>query len=77
MLLAELIYQKSLDLPEQAAREVLDFIQFLQERYGKIASDSLPSVLTPEQRAAYVRLSSLQIDWEEKPIIDRDEANAR
>ena len=77
MTLAETIYQHSLSLPEQAAREVLDFIQFMEQRYSVTATDALPPILTPEQRAAYTRLSRLQIDWEGKPITDRDEANAR
>ncbi len=77
MSLAEAIYRHSLRLPEQAAQEALDFIQFLEERYGKTANGLLPSQLTPEQRAAYARLSRIQIDWEGKPITDRDEANAR
>ena len=34
MTLAELIYQHSLRLPEPAAREALDFIEFLEQRYG-------------------------------------------
>lgn len=77
MTLAETIYHHSLHLPEPAAREVLDFIQFMEQRYGVTAADTLPQTLTPEQRAAYARLSRLQIDWGGKPITDRDEANAR
>lgn len=77
MTLAETIYHHSLHLPEPAAREVLDFIQFMEQRYGVIATDTLPAILTHEQTAAYARLSRLQIDWEGKPITDRDEANAR
>jgi len=39
MSLAENIYHHSRKLPEQAAREALDFIQFLEQRYaGKAAS---------------------------------------
>jgi len=34
MNLAETIYRHSLHLPEQAAREALDFIEFLEQRYG-------------------------------------------
>lgn len=34
MTLAETIYQRSLNLPEAAAREALDFIEFLGQRYG-------------------------------------------
>ena len=36
MTLAETIYQHSLSLPEPAAREVLDFIKFMEQRYGTI-----------------------------------------
>jgi hypothetical protein len=36
MTLAETIYQHSLSLPEQAAREVLDFVQFMEQRYGTV-----------------------------------------
>jgi len=38
MTLAETIYQHSLLLPEQAAREALDFIEFLEQRYN-VASE--------------------------------------
>lgn len=34
MTLAEQIYQHSQRLPEQAAREALDFIEFLERRYS-------------------------------------------
>lgn len=41
MNLAEAIYQHSCRLPEQAAREALDFIEFLEQRYGvRPASES-------------------------------------
>jgi hypothetical protein len=32
---ADAIYRRSLSLPDPAAREALDFIDFLAERYGK------------------------------------------
>lgn len=39
MSLAENIYHHSRRLPEQAAREALDFVQFLEQRYaGKAAA---------------------------------------
>lgn len=38
MTLAEAIYQHSLALPEPAAREALDFIEFLEQRYGQPAT---------------------------------------
>ncbi|MDO9106720.1 MAG: DUF2281 domain-containing protein [Methylovulum sp.] len=42
MNLAETIYQHSLKLPEAAAREALDFIEFLEQRYTpKSASTKL------------------------------------
>ena len=53
MTLTETIYHHSLHLPEPAAREVLDFIQFMEQRYGVVATDTLPEILTPEQTAAY------------------------
>lgn len=34
MTIAETIYQRSLKLPDDAAREALDFIEFLNQRYG-------------------------------------------
>jgi hypothetical protein len=34
MNLAETIYKHSLNLPESAAREALDFIEFLEQRYS-------------------------------------------
>ncbi len=34
MTLAETIYQRSLKLPDVAAQEALDFIEFLNQRYG-------------------------------------------
>ena len=38
MNLAESIYQHSLTLPETAAREALDFIEFLEQRYSRVSS---------------------------------------
>jgi hypothetical protein len=36
MNLAETIYQHSLNLPEPAAQEALDFIEFLEQRYAPL-----------------------------------------
>ena len=36
MTLAETIYRHSLHLPEHAAQEALDFIEFLEQRYGTV-----------------------------------------
>ena len=38
MSLAENIYYHSRNLPEQAAREALDFVQFLEQRYADKAA---------------------------------------
>ncbi|MDO9268128.1 MAG: DUF2281 domain-containing protein [Methylobacter sp.] len=40
MNLAETIYQHSLNLPESAAREALDFIEFLEQRYAPVPADT-------------------------------------
>lgn len=40
MNLAETIYQHSLNLPETAAREALDFIEFLEQRYALILANT-------------------------------------
>ena len=39
-LLAETIYQHSLNLPETAAREALDFIEFLEQRYAPVPANT-------------------------------------
>lgn len=81
MTLAETIYQHSLNLPEPAAREVLDFIEFLKQRYPIDAVSSPHDEhlvqLTPEQRTAYAYLQTVRIDWGGKPCAGREEANAR
>ena len=40
MNLAETIYQHSLNLPETAAREALDFIEFLEQRYAPVPAST-------------------------------------
>ncbi len=51
MNLAETIYQRSLRLPEAAAREALDFIEFLEMRYGT-EEPSADTVAAPRKRRA-------------------------
>lgn len=47
MSLAENIYHHSRRLPEEAAREALDFIQFLEQRYaGKAAPSRTEDTVT-------------------------------
>ncbi|WP_196240040.1 DUF2281 domain-containing protein [Candidatus Methylobacter oryzae] len=110
MTLAETIYQHSLNLPDAAAREALDFIEFLEQRYNPIPvitnqqSDSeaflaalssnldnnitdedletalrLSAVVQPEakneveRQTALAYLNTVRIDWNGKPIPNRDE----
>ena len=74
MTLAEKIYQKSRALPEDAAQEAMDFIEFLAERYGaKESAIASEARLDEESRQkALDYLATLQIDWGGKPIPDRD-----
>jgi Protein of unknown function (DUF2281) len=70
MTLAEAIYQHSLALPEPAAREALDFIEFLEQRYGQ----SVPPVADDDQKrqVALAHIAAIQVHWQGKPIPDRD-----
>lgn len=79
MTLSEVIYEKSRQLSEEKAQEVIDFIDFLLQRTrsAKTAESADLPILTPEQQEAYSYLEKIQIDWQGKPITDRDEANAR
>jgi hypothetical protein len=69
MTLAETIYQHSLNLPEQAAREALDFIEFLEQRYAAQAKTDNEV----ERQEALAYLQTVRIDWNGKPIPNRDE----
>lgn len=68
---AEAIYRRSLVLPEMAAREALDFIEFLAQRY---ASAPQPVAFDDDARrqAALDHLASCDVRWAGKPIDDRD-----
>lgn len=71
MTLAETIYEHSKKLPEAAAREVLDFIEFLEQRYA--ARPEEPPVTDEERRkAALERIASARLHWGGKPIEDRE-----
>lgn len=43
MTLADSIFQHSRRLPERAAREALDFIEFLERRYGVLPENPITS----------------------------------
>jgi hypothetical protein len=76
MTLADVIYEKSRELPEEKAREVIDFIDFLKTRAAA------PSTSANEEHArrrldALARLDEVRIDFGGKPMTDRDAANDR
>lgn len=70
MTLAETIYQHSLSLPESAAREALDFIEFLEQRYGQSAT--LAADDEKKRQAALAHIAAVRVHWQDKPIPDRD-----
>ena len=72
MTLAEMIYEHSQRLPEPAAREALDFIEFLAQRYG-VAPKGERDELAPAQREALERLSVIRVPFgDTKPILSRN-----
>ena len=73
MTLVESIYRHSLSLPESAAREALDFIQFLEQRHG--IADSLTAQESDEvkRQAALARLAKVRLHFNGKPIPSRDD----
>ena len=78
MTLAEVIYKKSLDLPLEKAREVIDFIDFLRTRPSSLVDDSSSeSELEIRRQKARDQLAKIRIDFGGKPMTDREDANAR
>ncbi|MEA1052027.1 DUF2281 domain-containing protein [Lamprobacter modestohalophilus] len=73
MTLAEVIYQRSLRLPEEAAREALDFIEFLEQRYGTLDSSESAKADKTTYQGALKHLAGIQVDWGGKPISSRDD----
>ncbi|TVQ95056.1 MAG: DUF2281 domain-containing protein [Chromatiaceae bacterium] len=67
MNLPEAIYQHVLRLPEPVAREVLDFIEFLEQRYTLYPDTELEA----RRQAALAHLDTLTIEWQGRPIPDR------
>jgi hypothetical protein len=73
MTTAEAIYEISLRLPEEAAREALDFIVFLEGRYAATPADAAtPALDAAAHQEALKRLGQIRIAWGGKPIADRD-----
>lgn len=58
MNLAETIYQHSLNLPEAAAREALDFIEFLEYRYARDLPPSEPTAWEAQVRSLAFTLTN-------------------
>jgi hypothetical protein len=74
MTLAELIYRHSLRLPEHAAREALDFIEFLEKRYGAVpAVPAADPEREAHRREALAHLAEVRIPWGSRPIPDRSD----
>lgn len=53
MTMAETIYQRSLKLPDAAAQEALDFIEFLNQRYGLAEATPTVNRAADGEAAAY------------------------
>ncbi len=77
MTLAETIYRHSLVLPEPVAREALDFIEFLEQRYNLVTPNPVPPPLADRQKSALASIEEVRIPLGGKPMTDREEANAR
>lgn len=74
MTLAEVIYQKSLDLPDEKAQEVIDFIESLMSQTSEPQPQQQSEAgLEDMRRKAMERLSNVRLHWEGKPIPNRDE----
>jgi len=69
MTLAELIFEKSKNLPVVKAQEVIDFIDFIKTR-----NYQTKEVGTQQEReAALAKIARARIHWKGKPIPSRDE----
>jgi hypothetical protein len=66
--LVDTIYKKSLTLTEQQSIEVIDFIDFIKNRF----TYTQPSIPMDKQKAL-AHLDSIKIKWNGKPIPSRDE----
>jgi len=66
MTLAEQIFAKSRELPEDQARKVIDFIESLKTR-------TEADVLASRRAEARERLSKVRISWGGKPIVSRQD----
>ncbi len=70
MTLAQTIYQHSLNLPEPAAREALEFIEFLEQRYS--ATLMAPEALNNDTEAFLAAVTGTLSDDFPNDIFDDD-----
>lgn len=76
MTLAEVIYQKSLDLSDDKAQEVIDFIESLMDENTRPEPQSQSRAeLEERRRKAWQFLDTVGIDFGGKPMADREEVN--
>ncbi len=76
MTIAETIYEISLRLPEEAAREALEFIEFLERRYAATpAGADRPAFDQAARQEALERLDQIRIPWGGKPMAARGAPN--
>ena len=70
MNLAETIYQHSLRLPEAAAREALDFIEFLEQRYTREPNSPSRPAEKPRRQPGSARDVLVVIEEDEAHLDD-------
>lgn len=73
MTLAEVIFEKSKDLPVVKAQEVIDFIDFIKTRNRQPDEVRTLEERDAVRRAALAQIASARVHWEGKPIPNRDE----
>lgn len=66
------IYQKSKDLPEEKAREVIDFIDFLKTRIPQADETGAREEQESLRSTALAQLADVRVHWNGKPIPNRD-----
>ena len=73
MTLAEVIFEKSKDLPVVKAQEVIDFIDFIKTRNRQTDEVGTREEREAVRRAALAKIAHARIHWEGKPIPNRDQ----
>ncbi|MSP96168.1 MAG: hypothetical protein EXR29_02870 [Betaproteobacteria bacterium] len=73
MTLAEVIFEKSKDLPVVKAQEVIDFIDFIKTRNNQSEEVGAREEGDAIRLAALAQIASARIHWAGKPMASRDE----